>query len=182
MSAKVPTVRQTNWISIIPHFIVMGIIILIWYQFHPENAFLYGALTYLVISIALRNFIARDHRKGIKNNHAEKFKAAISDFEKSYAFFKKNEWIDQYRFVTLLSSSKISYREMALANIGFCYAQIGDGVNSKAYYERTLKEFPESVLAKTALKMMSAMENSVAQPNGTVVATDSATSQTERNS
>ncbi|WP_271856364.1 tetratricopeptide repeat protein [Patiriisocius marinus] len=166
MSSKVPTVKQTNWISIIPHLIIMGTIILIWHQFNPEKAFLFGAMTYLVISFSLRNLIPKDHRNGIKKNNDEKFKDAIPDFEKSYAFFKKYEWIDKYRFITLLSSSKMSYREMALANIGFCYSQIGDGIKSKEYYERTLKEFPGSGLAKSALKMISAMEKNAPQhPN-----------------
>lgn len=95
---------------------------------------------------------------GIKKNNSEKFEEAIPDFEKGYAFFKKYEWIDKYRFITLLSASKMSYREMAIANIGFCYFQIGDGTKSKDYYERKLKEFPESGLAKSALKMISAIE------------------------
>ena len=163
MSSKVPTVRQTNWISTIPHLVIMGIIILIWHQFTPEKAFLFGAITYLAISISLRNLIPKDHRNGIRNNNAEKFKDAIPDFEKSYAFFKKHEWIDKYRFITLLSSSKMSYQEMALANIGFCYSQIGDGIQSKKYYERTLKEFQESVLAKSALKMINAMEKNASK-------------------
>lgn len=165
MSSKVPTVRQTNWISIVPHLIVMGTIIFIWHLINPQNSFLYGAMTYLLISFSLRNLIPKDHRSGIKKNNSEKFEEAISDFEKSYAFFKKYEWIDKYRFITLLSSSKMSYREMALANIGFCYSQIGDGTKSKEYYERTLKEFPESGLAKSALKMMSAMEKNAPQQN-----------------
>ncbi|QWX85407.1 hypothetical protein H0I23_07130 [Cellulophaga sp. HaHaR_3_176] len=158
MSSKVPTVKQTNWVSIVLHFIIMGLIFLVWHQIRPEETFLFGAITYLLLSFSLRNLIPRDHRKGIKNNNFEKFEEAISDFEKSYIFFKKYEWIDKYRFITLLSSSKMSYREMALANIGFCYSQIGKGIKSKEYYERTLKEFPESGLAKSALKMMSAAE------------------------
>lgn len=163
MSSKVPTVRQTNWISIIPHLIIMGAIIFICYLINPEKAFLYGAMTYLLVSFSLRNLIPKDHRNGIKKNNSEKFEEAILDFQKSYTFFKKYEWIDKYRFITLLSSSKMSYREMALANIGFCYSQIGNGVKSKEYYQRTLAEFPESGLAKSALKMMSAMENNAPQ-------------------
>ena len=87
MSSKVPTVRQTNWISIIPHLIIMSIIILIWHQINPEKAFLFGAMTYLLISFSLRNLIPRDHRNGIKKNNSEKFQDAIPDFEKSYSFF-----------------------------------------------------------------------------------------------
>ena len=158
MSSKIPTVRQTNWYSIIPHIGVMWVVILIWQQIDSVDSFLFGAVTYLILSFSLRNLIPRDHRKGIRNNNQENFLAAIKNFEKSYVFFKKYEWIDKYRFLTLLSSSKMSYREMALANIGFCYSQIGDGIKSKAYYERTLKEFPESGLAKSALKMIESAE------------------------
>ncbi|WP_084692617.1 hypothetical protein [Nonlabens tegetincola] len=74
MSSKVPTVRQTNWISIIPHLIIMGVIIFIWYLINPEKAFLYGAMTYLLISFSLRNLIPKDHRNGIKKNNSENFK------------------------------------------------------------------------------------------------------------
>ncbi len=158
MSSKVPIIRQTNWIYIFPHLIIMAIIFFIWYFISPENAPLYGPMTYLLISILLRKLIPRTHRNGIKKNSAEKFEDAIVEFEKSYAFFKKHEWIDKYRFITLLSSSKMSYREMALANIAFCYSQIGNGIKSKAYYERTLKEFPENGVAKSALKMIIAAE------------------------
>lgn len=158
MSSKIPTVKQVNWMSIIPHLIIMGIIIFLWYLINPEKAFLFGALTYLLISLTLRNLIPKEHRKGIKKTKAEKFEEAILDFEKSYTFFKKHEWIDKYRFITLFSSSKMSYQEMALANIGFCYSQIGNGRKSKEFYERTLLEFPDSGLAKSALKMLNSME------------------------
>ena len=159
MSSKVPKIRQANWVSIIPHLIIMGIIIFIWSLINPERAILFGAITYLLISFSLRKLIPKDHRNGIKKINSEEFKGAIIDFEKSYEFFKKYEWVDKYRFITLLSSSKISYREMALANIGFSYSQIGKGLNSNEYYERTLREFPESRLAKSALKMINAMKN-----------------------
>jgi tetratricopeptide (TPR) repeat protein len=137
----------------------MVVFILIWRRFNPDNAGIFGALTYLLLSFSLRNFVPMDHRNGIKKNNAGHFQAAISDFEKSYTFFKRYEWIDKYRFITLLSASKMSYREMALANIAFSYGQIGNGKKSKEYYERTLKEFPESGLAKSALRMISSMEN-----------------------
>ncbi|WP_458627071.1 tetratricopeptide repeat protein [Winogradskyella sp. PC D3.3] len=163
MNSKAPKVTQRNWLSMIPQLIIMGIIILIWHKISPENVFLFSALTYLLISLSLRNLIPHDHRKGIKNSNIGKFENAISDFEKSYAFFKKHKWIDNYRFIILLSSSKMAYKEMALANIAFCYSQIGNGIKSKAYYERTLKEYPENRIAKSALKMMNAVETDIPQ-------------------
>lgn len=157
MSSKAPIVKLTNWISIIPHLFIMGLIILLWYQIHPEKSFVFGALTYLTISFLLRKFIPKDHRNGIKKINVEEFRAAIIDFEKSYQFFNKNKWIDTYRFITLLSASKMAYREMALVNIGFCYSQIEEGEKSKEYYERTLLEFPDCGLAIAALKMISSV-------------------------
>ncbi|WP_075344612.1 tetratricopeptide repeat protein [Tenacibaculum agarivorans] len=163
MSSKVPTVRQTDWISIIPHLAIMGIIIFIWYIINPQRAFFLGAGTYLLLSFSLRNFIPKDHRNGIKKLNSENFQTAIQDFENSYSYFKKNEWIDKYRFLTLLSSSHMSYREMALANIAFCYGQIGNGKKSKEYYEKTLQEFPESGLAKSALRIINSVEKNKSQ-------------------
>ncbi len=161
MNSKVPTTRQRNWISILPHIIVMGIIIFIWNLIAPKEAFLYGAITYLLISYLLRNLIPRDHRSGIKNNNSGKFKEAISDFQKSYSFFTEYEWVDNYRFIVLLSSSKISYKEMALVNIAFSYTQIGNGQKAKEYYKQALSEFPQSIIAKSALKMIEAAEENV---------------------
>lgn len=165
MSSKTPKVRQINYIAIIPHLLIMAGMVWLWYQMYPENAFLFGAITYILTSFILRNLISKDHRNGIKNNNSENYKEAISDFEKSYTFFSKHEWVDKYRIVTLLSSSKMSYREMALANIGYCYSQIGEGNKAKEYYERTLKEFPESGLAKSALNMMNSVEQTPSSKN-----------------
>jgi len=121
MSSKTPTIKQISWISIILQLMTMGIIMLLWHLINPEKAMLYGVLTYLAISLSLRNLIPRDHRNGMKKVKNENFKDAIFDFNKSYEFFDKNKWVDKYRFLTLLSSSRISYKEMALNNIAFCY-------------------------------------------------------------
>lgn len=159
MKSKVPTIRQIAWISTIPHLTIMGIIILVFYQFYPNDAFVLGAVTYLLISNGLRTLIPRFHRKAIGLVRQQKFEEAISLYEKSYAFFTRNNWIDKYRYVTLLSSSKMSYTEMALNNIAFCYSQIGDGINSKKYYEKTLFEFPDSGIARAGLNVLLAGEN-----------------------
>lgn len=159
MNSKIPIIRQIAWISIIPQLAFMGLIIFVWHLVYPENAFLYGAATYLTISYSLRSFIAKDHKNGMKNVKLGKFGEAIPYFEKSYGFFKQNSWIDKYRFLTLLSSSRISYKEMALNNIAFSYGQSGNGEKTKEYYERALREFPESEIAKSALRLINSMEN-----------------------
>ncbi|MBL4754687.1 MAG: hypothetical protein JKY52_13970 [Flavobacteriales bacterium] len=158
MSSTVPTVRQINWISTVPHLIVMGSIIFIWYLLFPNESVILGSFTYLVLSFLLRTQIPKIHRKGVKLVKAEEFETAIPYFKESYEFFEAHNWIDKYRFVTLLSSSRMSYQEMALANIAFCYGQLGNGEQSKAYYTRTLEEFPGNGLAKASLSLLKSTE------------------------
>ena len=93
------------------------------------------------------------------------FQDAIHEFQKSYEFFKKYKWIDTYRSIILLSPSRISYTEMALLNIAFCYGQTGEGQKSREYYERILQEFPESEMARSALNMLDSAASSPLQVN-----------------
>ncbi len=159
MASNVPTIRQISWISVIPQIAFMLILIFIYHKLNLKDPPLFGAITYLTLSMSLRNLVPKSHREGLKLTKEHKFENAISKFEKSYEFFTENNWIDKYRFITLLSSSKMSYREMALCNIAFCYSQIGNGQKSIEYYKKTLKEFPENGLAQTGLKMLTSTEN-----------------------
>ncbi|MDO5972797.1 tetratricopeptide repeat protein [Flavivirga jejuensis] len=160
MSSKIPIVRQTAWISIVPHLMVMGLIMLIWYQFNKTEFILYGAITYLIISQLLRRVIAKEHKAGMLKVKLEKFEEAIPLFKNSYEFFKRNDWIDKYRFLTLLSSGRMTYKEMALINIAFCYGQSGNGKLSKEYYERALNEYPKSGMAKAGLRLLNSISDS----------------------
>lgn len=154
MSSKIPTTTQIAWLSIIPQFLVLGLLILIALLFITDSslAIMAGAFIYLLLSITLRQVIAKDHNRGMRYIKAGNFRSAIPCYEASYQFFSKNGWLDKYRYLTLLSSSKISYKEMALCNIAFCYVQLGDLEKGREYYTHALNEFPNSILASTALK------------------------------
>jgi tetratricopeptide (TPR) repeat protein len=112
----------------------------------------------------LRFQIPKHHRRGIALFKKKSFSEAIPQFEKSYTFFKNNSWIDRFRFITFMSSSRISYTEMALINMAFCYGQIGDGKRSIELYEKALKEFPDSEMAKASLRMYEAARNTTEHP------------------
>lgn len=154
MASNVPTVRQIAWISLVPQLMLMGLLIYLFHLLEFGDPFLYGALTYLVLSFGLRNLVAKNHRQGMKLVKQQKFEEAIPLFEKSVEYFTKNAYVDKYRFLTLLSSSKMTYKEMGLCNIAFCYSQTNNGQKAKEYYELTLKEFPENGLATAGLKMI----------------------------
>ncbi len=158
MSSGSPIVRQISWLLLLLQMLVVCGIIFIWYEIGVEDFVLYGLISYVFIAFLLRSSLTIDHRRGIRKVRKEKFKEAIIDFQKSYDFLKKHVWIDKLRYFTLLSSSRISYTEMSLNNIAFCYGQIGEGKKSKEYYEKTLKEFPNSGLAQAGLRMLNSME------------------------
>ena len=164
---NIPVIRQTNWIAVIPQLIFMALLIAIFYLLKINEPVIWGCLTYLVLSYGSRKILAKDHNQGMKLTKEQKFNEAIKYYEQSAEFFKKNNWIDKYRFLTLFSASKMSYREMALNNIAFCYSQIGNGAKAKEYYEKTLTEYPNNTLAKTALKMLNSVQN--IEVNKTVV-------------
>jgi tetratricopeptide (TPR) repeat protein len=157
--ANTPTIRQVSWLSIIPQFIVIGLLIYLYHLANVVEPFIFGALTYYILAFILRNLIAKNHRQGVRLTRRQKFAEAIPYFEKSVEFFSKNGWVDKYRFLTLLSSSKMTYKEMGLCNIAFSYSQIGNGSRAKEYYEQALSAYPDNGLAMAGLNMLKSVDN-----------------------
>jgi tetratricopeptide (TPR) repeat protein len=160
MTSSQPIIRQIAWISLLPQMAIIALLCLAAYQISPDNFFISGALAYLLLALCLRNIIALHQRAGVRLFKKKQYKEAIPLFEKSYEFFSRHRWIDDWRFLTLLSSSGISYREMALLNMAFCSAQIGDGIKARKTYEKVLSEFPASGIAHAALRLMDAAKES----------------------
>lgn len=155
MASNVPVVKQVAWLFMIPQLFIIGSIMMACYLVgRTENSALYGVLIYWGIAFILRNVVAKDHRKGMQLVKENKFTEAIPYFSKSYEYFTKYVWVDNYRYLTLLSSSKMCYREMALCNIAFCYSQIGEGRKAAEFYKKTLETYPENGLAQSALRML----------------------------
>ncbi|MBP7275396.1 MAG: hypothetical protein KBA51_04250 [Kiritimatiellae bacterium] len=159
MSSGAPIVRQIAWLSVVPQLAIMGLIMWLLSMAGVQEAIFFGALAYLALSMSLRYGVAREHRRGISLFKRKQYADAIPSFERSYDFFSRYRWLDDWRFLTLLSSSRISYREMALLNMAFCHAQAGNGLKAKEFYRRTQAEFPESEMAKASLRMIESAEN-----------------------
>ena len=157
MASNVPTMGQISLISLIPQLLLIALFTYFYYDLDFTFAFLLGAITYSVLALSLRNFIAKNHRQGFQLVEQHKFAEAIPMFEKSVYFFTQHAWVDKYRFLTLLSSSKLTYKEMGLCNIAFCYSQTNNGQKAKEYFELILKEFPNNGMAITGLRMLNSM-------------------------
>ena len=156
MASSLPIIRQIAWLSVVPQLSLMAGLIAIFHAVEVDNPVLAGALTYLVLSFTLRRIISRHHRAGMKLFKQERFGDAIPRFQQSYEFFLKHSWLDRWRALTLLSSSRISYREMALLNLAFCLGQTGQHDRALAAYRQTLAEFPSSKVAQLSIRMLDA--------------------------
>ncbi|MBN2439766.1 MAG: tetratricopeptide repeat protein [Spirochaetales bacterium] len=154
MSSNLPIVKQINIVSILLQLSLIAILIFVFYQIDKENYMLYSFGIFIVLTIILRYSIPHYHRKGVAFYKKGNFEQALPCFEASYLFFKKYRWIDKYRFITILSSSRISYTEMALLNKAFCLGQIGKKDESIKTYKQVLEEFPNSKIAESTLRMM----------------------------
>jgi tetratricopeptide (TPR) repeat protein len=146
-------IRQVNWIAFILHaFLVIIItIILLMAGLKTDLSILISAVSYMGLSVILQRTIPRHHRMGFRLLVHKEYEMAALAFEKSWNFFCKNKWLDDYRAILLLSASKISYREMSLINRSLCYWRIGNIEKALESYKDVLKYFPESRLAKEAI-------------------------------
>ncbi|WP_143822153.1 tetratricopeptide repeat protein [Mucilaginibacter pedocola] len=133
------------------------LLVTLFYLFDTEDeiaGIIWAILVYYIIIYAVRTLVAKAHRKAINDLRKGNYEAAIGGFKKSVAFFTKNAWVDKYRFITLLSASKLTYREMGLCNIGFCLTQTNRGSEAKDVYRDVLHQYPENEIAITALRML----------------------------
>lgn len=163
MKHQTPVVRQISWILVIPQILALGVTILtttilFWDQYGVTSVTL-GAIIYLVYSYGSRTLLMKHHRNGRLHTDNQEFELAIEEFQKSYHFFTRNSWIDNHRYITMMSPSKQSVREMALINFAYAYGQMGNKEKTVEYYRRALQEFPESIMAKTALNFIDTVDS-----------------------
>jgi len=158
MSSKVPIFNQIAWTSLIIQLVIICLFYFIFEKLAIGDSILMAALLYSLLAFILRKTIAKNHRIGITIIKQHQYQESIPYFEKSIIFFEQNSWVDTYRFITLLSSSKISYKEMGLCNIAFAYSQIAEGENAIIYYEKAKAINPLSGLAIAGLNMLNSIK------------------------
>jgi len=158
MSSQLPVAKQIAWVSVIPQILILLGLIVAADRLNFDFPAVAGSVAYLALSLLLRRLVAHQQRRGMRLLQMEQFAEAIPQFQASYDFFTKHQWIDRWRYVVLLSSSRITFREMALVNMAFCFGQMGDGKMARELYEKTLREFPDSKMASSALRMLNAVQ------------------------
>ena len=159
---QLPTIRHTSMMMIFSQVALVALVIgginLFMSPASPVTAIAAGVMLYVLYSYGSRMVLTAAHRRGARLVREKKWQPALKAFEESYAFFTKFPWIDEYRFITMLTPTAISYREMALNNMGYVLVQSGDNRKAKQYYVTLLEKYPQSVLAESARKVLAAID------------------------
>ena len=161
MSRRMPTVRQISWLATIPQCVALAVAVGVgWAVIRSRAGVLLGIAVYLAYSFGSRAIVLRHHRRGLSLARQGRYEEAIRQFTESHEIFVRHAWVDRFRALFLMSPSAMSCREMSLVNIAYCYVQLGNGLKAKEYYERALQEFPESSIARSALRLIESVQES----------------------
>lgn len=164
MAFNQPTITQTSraGLLLIVAVLVFALALSIYLSrlYGPDAPFvpLTPYLALIAYALVSRRLIAQHHRSGIRAFRRGDLDLAISEMKASYAFFQRHPQLDRFRALTMLSASAMSYRELALINIGFFQAQAGRKDESKAAYRRLMAEFPDNMVGAQTLKMIETFE------------------------
>jgi hypothetical protein len=159
MSSKVPFVKkEIAWLSLIPRLLLLGLLCLVFYQFDKRTFFLYALIVHTAITYGMRRFAFPSvvHTSVALIKEA-KFEEAIPYIKESIDYYDKHPWIDKYRFLLMISSSKQCIMELLLCNLAYCHLQIGDVGIAKLTYEEVLSRYPENPNARVQLQTINAV-------------------------
>ena len=156
MSTRTTTVRQVSWTAVIPPLVALAAIAVATAIAGLPSGIVWGLGLYVAYALGARRLIAGRHRRGIALLKQRRYREATAQLQESFAFFDRHPWIDRLRCIVLMNPSALSYREMDLLNVAFCYAQIGDRKRARECYESCLARFPGNHLASTAIRALDA--------------------------
>jgi len=159
MKEWTPTIRRISWVAVIPQIITLSVLVFMGDMLMPRYGISIGAGIYIGYVLAARRYFTRYHRAGIRLVKLQKFNEAVVKFKQGLDYFNKYPWIDRFRSIVVMSPSAMTYREIQLVNIAFCYSQMGDGQSARSYYEQCLQQYPANGIAISALRMMDAGQN-----------------------
>ena len=158
--SRTPIVRPISWLNAVINIGILAVFVAAGWFFAQTNGVVVAALAYIVLSQLLRRMICSHHRSAIQHCKRQEYELAIPEFQRSLKFFNENQWVDEFRAITMLSAAGMCYREMALVSLGFCFGQIGDGKNARLNYEQCIRQFPNNGMAESALRLLNAGLNS----------------------
>lgn len=142
---------QTNWKYGIFHLILVSLLgyLLSIFSF---NYWVLAPIIFAALAYILQHLLLKDNSKGAQLAKIKDYENAISHFKKCADYLTKNEWIDRHRYITVLSRSRLSYREVVLLNWAFCLAKAGRKQEATGLLQDIIKQYPENKFTIYMLK------------------------------
>lgn len=132
MTNELPVTRSMNYFFLALQMLFLICLYIGFRYSGSDEAGLWAAMIYLVIAYGTRYFVPRDHHKGMREFEQGNYEQALKYFEKSYEYFSAHTMIDNFRAITMFSTSKFSYREMAMMYKYSCLEALG---RTEEYYK-----------------------------------------------
>ncbi len=154
-------IRQFSPVAALAHFALLFAILLAATRLLPDDrplGLVLGVALFFGGSIALRRILTPEHERALRLLRRGRFAEAAAELERSYERLARRPWIDRWRWLVLLSPSRLGLRELALSNVALCRARLGDLVGARVAAERATAAFPGSPLARAALAVVERAE------------------------
>ena len=147
---------RSTWQSELPAYLLQCVLLIIaYFIFSPylgSYAIVVGILIFFAYRTLCNRVFLRHIRRSNKYMKSGNYALAIPEAEIVLAFFTKYPWIDRYKNLLLLRKTPRTLREDALRVIAICYDRLDDVDRANTYFERTVKEYPDSKLALYSLQ------------------------------
>lgn len=111
---------------------------------------------YFILKILLQWRAKSFQKEGLKLMAEERYREAADTFEAGYEYFSERRWKDRYRAISMLDHTGMEWREIMLANTATNLAMAGERTRAIVLYQHCLELYPESRLAKPALRLLTA--------------------------
>lgn len=97
----------------------------------PELGIIVGAVVFLMYRLTVREWLCKDHRRGMRLTQAGNFREGLVAFQRSETFWKAHPTLDRYRWALLASAGPYSFLALARYNQAYCLSRlnrVGDAV------------------------------------------------------
>ena len=115
-----------------------------------------ATVIYFILQMLLQRRAKSFQTAGLKLMAEERHREAAAMFEAGYRYFSERRWTDRYRAISMLDHTGMDWREIMLANMATNLAMAGDRERAIELYKHCLELYPESRLAKPALRFLTA--------------------------
>lgn len=154
--------QETKWIALVPRLVLLAILCFLLYPYDNQIFFVYAFFLYLAITYSIKySMIPGSTFTGVKFLKKGQFEEALPFIEKDIEYYSSKPWIDKYRFLLMISSSALSFREMSLCNRAWCLLQTGRVKETIDQYESVIRHYPQNVVTRAQLKTIKIVLQSV---------------------